>query len=223
MPSHQDMNAARLRGAIARNSADEHLLDPDQRAQNQAEAAAPLPRENNAAVARLFSTAFQADVQPPPAVQPAPTINSRTGQHPSTATNQQQRRVITTDAHGRAAAPSRQRNSRGRSGNQRRTQTARRPPTGARRRPTGTQQAATAVDPQDDPGDDHAEDHYEVPQDVLDDLERERLEAEGGALWDDDAIEADINHVVNSRIAKKTRKSYNDYTIRLMIFLPGYR
>ena len=210
------------------NSAEEHLLHSEQRAQNQADAALPLPRENNPAVARLFSDAFpRADIQPPPAVQPAPTINSRTGQHPSTATNQQQRRVITTDAHARAAAPSRQRNSRARSGNRRGTQTARRPRTGARRRPTGTQQAAAAVDLQDDPGDDHAEDFEvprdEVPQDVLDEMERERIEAEGGALWDDDAIEADINHVVNSRIAKKTRKSYNDYTIRLIIFLFDHR
>eukprot|EP00956_Cyclotella_meneghiniana_P044102 scaffold301843_cov430-Cyclotella_meneghiniana.AAC.1 len=54
-------------------------------------------------------------------------------------------------------------------------------------------------------------------------MERERIEAQGGALWDDDAIQADINHVVNSRIAKKTRKSYDDYTIRLIIFLFDHR
>ena len=54
-------------------------------------------------------------------------------------------------------------------------------------------------------------------------MERERLENEGGLLWDDDAIQADINHVVNSRIAKRTRKSYNDYTIRLIIFLFDHR
>ena len=67
--------------------------------------------------------------------------------------------------------------------------------------------------------DDHAEDDFEVPQDVLEEMERERIEAQGWALWDDDAIQADINHVVNSRIAKKNRKSYDDYIICLIIFL----
>jgi hypothetical protein len=59
----------------------------------------------------------------------------------------------------------------------------------------------------DDPGDDHTEDDFEVPQDVLDKMECERIEAQGGALWDDDAIQADINHAINSRIAKKTCKN----------------
>eukprot|EP00956_Cyclotella_meneghiniana_P034023 scaffold100967_cov120-Cyclotella_meneghiniana.AAC.1 len=54
-------------------------------------------------------------------------------------------------------------------------------------------------------------------------MERERIEAEGGVLWDEDAIAADINHVVNSRIAKITRKSYDDYTVRLIIFLFDHR
>ena len=86
--------------------------------------------------------AFGEDRQPPAAVQGVPPIDSRTGQHPSFVTNQQQRRVITTDLHKRVAAPNRQCNSRHYCpGNQRCC-------------PTGTQQAAAAVDPQDDPGND---------------------------------------------------------------------
>jgi hypothetical protein len=54
-------------------------------------------------------------------------------------------------------------------------------------------------------------------------MERERIEAQGGALWDDAAIQADINHVVNSGIAKTTRKSYDNYIIRLIIFLFDHR
>ena len=54
-------------------------------------------------------------------------------------------------------------------------------------------------------------------------MERERIEAEGGILRDEDAIAADINHVVNSRIAKITRKSYDDYTVRLIMFLFDHR
>ena len=51
----------------------------------------------------------------------------------------------------------------------------------------------------------------------------ERIKAEGGALWDNDTIEADINHVFNSRIAKKTCKNYKDYTMWLIIFLFDHR
>ena len=99
MPTNEEINAARLQGAIARNEADELLLDPDQRAQNQRDAALPPPQNTDAA--RLFSEAFGGDAQPPAADHTAPPINSRTGQHPSIASNTQQRRVITTDAHAR--------------------------------------------------------------------------------------------------------------------------
>eukprot|EP00956_Cyclotella_meneghiniana_P040959 scaffold210506_cov52-Cyclotella_meneghiniana.AAC.1 len=53
---------------------------------------------------RLFSVSdtFPGDGQPQaPAIQTAPPINSRTRQQPSTVTNEQPRRVITTDAHAR--------------------------------------------------------------------------------------------------------------------------
>eukprot|EP00956_Cyclotella_meneghiniana_P045765 scaffold383369_cov152-Cyclotella_meneghiniana.AAC.1 len=51
MPINEAIDNARLRGAIARNTADQQLLNPDQRAQNPADAALalPLPRENTAA------------------------------------------------------------------------------------------------------------------------------------------------------------------------------
>ena len=233
MPTNEEMNAARLRGAIARNQVDQLLLPPDQRAPNQ-----PVVTNtpgNITGVARRFSEAFGDDGQPPAAQTAPAAINSRTGQHPSIVNNaqqQQQRRVITTDDHARVVAPPRNRrnsNSHGNhSGRQRR---GRMPapgrPTSARRRPTGTQHAAAAAaDPEDDHGNDHAEaddDDISVPQDVLDEMERERIEAEGGVLWDEDAIAADINHVVNSRIAKITRKSYDDYTVRLIIFLFDHR
>ena len=104
MPTNEAIDNARLRGAIARNAADQQLLNPDQRAQNPADAALPLPlpRENTAAVARLFSDAFPGDGQPQAAIQTAPPIDSRTGQHPSIANNEQPRRVIViTDSHAR--------------------------------------------------------------------------------------------------------------------------
>ena len=110
MPTNEEINKARLRGAIARDVADQQLLDPHQRAQNQADAALPLPREKNtAAMGRHFSDTFPGDGQPQAAIQTAPPINSRTGQQPSIATNEQPRRVITTDAHARIIAPPRQR------------------------------------------------------------------------------------------------------------------
>ena len=105
MPTNEEINKARLRGAIARDVADQQLLDPHQRAQNQADAALPLPRENTAAMGRHFSDTFPGDGQPQAAIQTAPPINSRTGQQPSIATNEQPRRVITTDAHARVIAP----------------------------------------------------------------------------------------------------------------------
>ena len=89
MPTNEAIDNARLRGAIARNAADQQLLNPDQRAQNPADAALslPLPRENTAAVARIFS-AFPGDCQPQAAIQTAPPIDSRTGQHPSISSKQ---------------------------------------------------------------------------------------------------------------------------------------
>ncbi|KAL3793017.1 hypothetical protein ACHAWO_008273 [Cyclotella atomus] len=231
MPTNQQIDAARLQGAIARNEVDQLLLPPDQRAQNQP--VVTTTPGNITGVGRLFSNAFD-DGQEPPAAPTAPTaINSRTGQHPSIANAQQQQQqccVITTDVHARVVAPPlNRRNSNSRcnhSGSQRRRQTPASPPS-ARRRPTGTQHAAAAQpDPEDDPGNDHTDaddDNISIPQDVLDDMERERIEAEGGVLWDEDAITADINHVVNSRISKRTRKSYDDYTVRLIIFLFDHR
>jgi len=233
MPTNQEMDAARLRGAIARNEVNQLLLPPDQRAQNQPDVS--TTPGNITGAARRFSEAFGDEGQPPAAQTTAPAINSRTGQHPSIINNaqqQQQRRVITTDAHARVVAPPRNRRNsnsrRSQSGSQRRGRTsAPRRPTSAPRRPTGTQHAAAAsADPEDDPGNDHAEDDdddFSVPQDVLDEMERERIEAEGGVLWDEDAITSDINHVVNSRIAKRTRKSYDDYTVHLIMFLFDHR
>eukprot|EP00956_Cyclotella_meneghiniana_P045764 scaffold383367_cov255-Cyclotella_meneghiniana.AAC.1 len=43
MPTNEAIDNARLRGAIARNAADQQLLNPDQRAQNPADAALPFP------------------------------------------------------------------------------------------------------------------------------------------------------------------------------------
>ncbi len=75
MPTNEEINAARLRGAIARNEADELLLDPDQRgAQNQSDAALSPPR-STAATTRLFSEAFGWD-----ALSPSPHINKNTQQ-----------------------------------------------------------------------------------------------------------------------------------------------
>ena len=56
MPTNEEINKARLRGAIARDVADQQLLDPHQRAQSQAEAALPLPlpRKNTAAMGTLL-------------------------------------------------------------------------------------------------------------------------------------------------------------------------
>ena len=54
---------------------------------------------------RHFSDTFPGDGQPQAAIQTAPPINSRTGQQPSTVTNEQPRRFITTDAHARVIAP----------------------------------------------------------------------------------------------------------------------
>lgn len=161
-PTNEEINKARLRGAIARDVADQQLLDPHQRAQNQADAALPLPREKNtAAMGRHFSDTFPGDGQPQAAIQTAPPINSRTGQQPSIATNEQPRRVITTDAHARIIAPPRQRgNSKnnscggGRSGTTTTTHWRRFRTTP--RRDSGTQRATT--DLQHDPGNDQAED-----------------------------------------------------------------
>ena len=159
--TNEEINNACLRGAIARDVADQQLLDPHQRAQNQADAALPLPRENTAAMGRHFSDTFPGDGQPQAAIQTAPPINSRTGQQPSIATNEQPRRVITTDAHARIIAPPRQRgNSKnnscggGRSGTTTTTHWRRFRTTP--RRDSGTQRATT--DLQHDPGNDQAED-----------------------------------------------------------------
>ena len=163
-PTNEEINKARLRGAIARDVADQQLLDPHQRAQNQADAALPLPREKNtAAMGRHFSDTFPGDGQPQAAIQTAPPINSRTGQQPSIATNEQPRRVVTTDAHARIIAPPRQRgNSKnnscggGRSGTTTTTHWRRFRRTPTPRRNSGTQRATT--DLQHDPGNDQAED-----------------------------------------------------------------
>ena len=72
---------------IARNKADQLLLDPEQLIQNPSDSArhvsrrqANLPPQNPKYHARLFSDTFGEDRQPPEAVQHATTINSRTGQ-----------------------------------------------------------------------------------------------------------------------------------------------
>ena len=105
IPTNAEINAARLQeGAmIARNEADELLLDPDQRAQNQRDEALLPPPENTAAMAQLFLRHFGGDAQPPTADHTGPPINSCPGQHPSIASTQQWR-VITTTAHARVGS-----------------------------------------------------------------------------------------------------------------------
>ena len=112
----------------------------------------------------LFSDTFPGDGQPQAAIQTAPPINSRTGKQSSIATNEQPRRVITTDAHARIIAPPRQRgNSKnnscggGRSGTTTTTHWRRFRTTP--RRDSGTQRATL----QHDPGNDQAED-FDQPQ-----------------------------------------------------------
>jgi hypothetical protein len=89
MSSNEEINAAHLRGAITHNEADELLLDPDQRAQNQRDEALLPPPENTAAMAQLFLRHFGGDAQPPTADHTGPPINSRPRQHPSIASTQQ--------------------------------------------------------------------------------------------------------------------------------------
>ena len=58
-----------------------------------------------------------------------------------------------------------------------------------------------------------------VPADVLEEEMRNLEQIEGVHLMDDEAINADIQHVLRSRIAKKTRENYTSYSIRLLLFL----
>lgn len=196
MPTNQEIGAARLRGVTARNEAEQLLLDPEQQAQLPPNAAAH-PHAN---LPRPNTTAMArlfndafGDDVQPPEAVPATTINSRTGH--SVSINDPPQQHFTTDSHARVQQDRR----RSRSGSRRNTRRG----------------AAAAPLPQDIPPD--------VPQDVLDEMERERIEAQGGVLMDDDAIQADINHVINSRIAKKTRKNYDDYIVRFVMFLFDHR
>ena len=59
---------------------------------------------------------------------------------------------------------------------------------------------------------------FSIPSDVRADMAAQEA-AEALPLWNDDAIDCDIAHVIRSCIAPKSRKTYNDYTVRLIIFL----
>ena len=98
MPSAEEINTARQRGNEARQLLEGALLgapnpDPSQ-ALNPS-----LPAVATRGLANLFTQSFPD--QPPPAFQPAPTVDSRTGQEPTdlTATGNP---VVVTDAHARA-------------------------------------------------------------------------------------------------------------------------
>jgi hypothetical protein len=62
------------------------------------------------------------------------------------------------------------------------------------------------------------DDDFSIPSDIRREMAAEEA-AEAAPLWDDDAIDRDIAHVIRSRIAPKSRKTYNDYTVRFVIFL----
>ena len=80
MPSAEEINAARQRGNEARQLLEGALLgapnpDPSQ-ALNPS-----LPAVATRGLANLFTQSFPD--QPPPAFQPAPAVDSRTGQEPT--------------------------------------------------------------------------------------------------------------------------------------------
>ena len=102
MPSRQQMESARRRGADATAELEQALLGVQQPPPNPPPPA--LPPHNSVGLANLFNAAFPND--PPAAVQQPRAIDSRTGQHSGGIANGPNQRV-TTDAHARVdtAAP----------------------------------------------------------------------------------------------------------------------
>ena len=212
MPSEEAIDAAQQRGREADLLMEQSLTGtaPQQQAPS-------LPTNQQA---NLFDDAF--GLGDTAAHQPDPGVNSRTGQRVSTAArDNNHRQVFVTDAHatvqdGRAGSG--RGTSRGRGGHRRGRRTNRGRGGLGRGRDAQNHNrvddspinqiadAAEVVDPPD------------VPEDVLEDM-RNQEQGGGYQLMDDDEIDADIQHVLQSRIADKTRKNYNDYSIRLLMFL----
>jgi hypothetical protein len=160
-----------------------------------------LPAHNSTATAQLFSEAFGADDPATVAtVQPPPGIDSRVGQQVNVTTaNDGPNQHFATDTHARVCC-------------QQARQTGCQLSHHQGRQPAS--QPAAAANANNNSNDDD----LSISSDVRADLAAEEA-ADGTPLWDDDAIDADIAHVIKSRIAPKSRKTYNDYTVRFIIFL----
>ena len=166
----------------------------------------PHPSQATQGTAALFAAALGRENQAPAAVQRPPAVDGCTGQHASllvAADGPAAKRVI-TDSHAQVVRPnpvmvagqrrsiSRRSRSRSRQGN---TATS------------VTTVTATDFDPED------------IPQDVLDEIARDQA-AQAPVLMEDEAIiEQDIRRIMRSRVADRSRRNYNDYMVRLIIFL----
>jgi hypothetical protein len=103
MPTNQQIAAAREQGTIADAMMEEFLVGQQQQPP-------PLPPQNTAGMANLYTAAFGVDNQAPAAMQDPPAVDSRTGQRAATTTAASDgpiQRVI-TDAHARTVRPANQ-------------------------------------------------------------------------------------------------------------------
>jgi hypothetical protein len=207
MPTRDQQELARARGAAADALMEQFYLGQQQQQQQQAEnpsPSSPLPPHPSQATqgtADLFAAAFGGENQAPAAVQRPPAVDGRTGQHASplvAADGPPAQRVI-TDSHAQVVRP----NPVMMAGQRR----SRRSRSRTRQRTTATPiTTATDFDPAD------------IPQDVLDEIARDEA-AQAPVLMEDEAIEQDIRHIMRSRVADRSCRNYNDYMVRLIIFL----
>ena len=106
MPTHQQITAARERGAEADALMEDLLVAIQHHHHQQQQQPPPLPPQITAGMVNLYTAAFGAENQAPAAVQPRPVINSRTGQQVATtavADGPPQR--VTTNEHARVLLP----------------------------------------------------------------------------------------------------------------------
>lgn len=213
MVTRSQQELARARGAAADALLEQLLLGQQQPQQQQAEnnenqppspPQPPHPSQATHDTANLFAAAFGGENQAPAAVQHSTAVHGRTGQHAGhhvTADGRAQR--IVTDAHAQVVRP-----NPAMVAGQRRVRRRRSRSTGPRA--SATAAACARADEGDLPQD--------LPQDVMDDILREQAAA-APLLMNDEAIDQDIRHVMRSRVAAGSRKKYNDYMTRFIMFL----
>ena len=205
MPSRQDMNSAQQRGRMA-----DELMEESLTGAASHQLAAPLPTNQQAN--NLFGSVFGDNNTAADPVDPG--VNSRTGQRVSAAAGNSNQ-VYVTDAHasvqdrpargrgsGGRGTPGRGRGRGGRGSGGRGTRGRGR---GNGGRGQGRAQRQISVN---NAAINQTIDIDDVPDDVLEEMHIQEQIDGVVHLMDDEAIDADIQHVLRSRIAKKTRENY---------------